>query len=186
MIDNRSHTFEDPIEMLAFIKRAVSKYIGVGTTKRILRSYNRLTLDELSMAVFIKVYRSTKVANKAFIRQAVIYVCIDEYRKNTECCPLEPKEATMANEQELLEAPEELSFHERLMTLKIFSGTELAIIELMIEGHRNPEIREILKIPKMTYYTVLNQIKIKYIDMTDDLAMLDLILNNSYRTGTTA
>ena len=56
----------------------------------------------------------------------------------------------------------------------------------MMEGHRNPEIREILKIPKMTYYTVLNQLKIKYIDMTDDLAMLNLIINNSYRTGTTA
>ena len=52
---------------------------------------------------------------------------------------------------------------------------ELQVITLLLEGRRNPEVREILQIPKMTYYTLLKRLRIKYIDNGIDLAESDVV-----------
>ena len=51
---------------------------------------------------------------------------------------------------------------ERDRDCKQFTEKERRVIKKLREGLRNPEVREELKIPKMTYYTLLNRIKQKY------------------------
>lgn len=183
MLDERSHQFKEPKELLKFITNEIFKYIGVRDSKVILRKYNRLTVEELAMEVYIKLLRSSKEYNKSYIRQAVIYVCIDEYRKNTEVDPLVNKYDSKVTEAEK-RADDNVEYQfplmDRLLHLRIFNKRELEVIKLMMEGYRNNEVRDILKIPKVTYYTVLNNIKIKYIDWEEDLDTLKAITNKSY------
>lgn len=183
MLDSRSHKFEEPKELLKFITNEIFKYIGIRDSKVILRKYNRLTVEELAMEVYLKLLRSSKEYNKSYIRQAVIYVCIDEYRKNTEVDPLINKydDKTSENEQKADGNVEyQFPMMDRLLQLKLFDKRELSVIQLMMEGYRNNEIREILKIPKVTYYGIINRIKIKYIDWEEDLEALKVITNKAY------
>jgi len=141
-----------------------------------------MTITELAGDVFIKVLRSSKIANKAYIRQAVMFVCIDNYRKQSDICESVVNKYNRDREQDKVLSTSECQYQlvDRLMTLKIFEPRELQVIELMMEGYRNPEIREILKIPKMTYYTLLNNLKLKYIDFSEEVELLKLIINNKY------
>ncbi len=183
MLDKRSHKFENPKELLKFITFEIFKYIGVKDSKTVLRSYNRLTVEELAMEVYIKLLRSSKEYNKAYIRQAVIYVCIDEYRKNTEADPTVWQNDKGESQAEKLSDDEvdyQFPLMDRLIQMKVFEPRELQVISMMMEGRRNNEIRETLAIPKVTYYTLINNIKIKYIDWEEDLEALKIITNKSY------
>lgn len=184
-LDSRSYIFEDQEELMSFITKEVMKYIGHWDRSEIIYKYNRMTIDELAMEVYIKILRSTKIVNKAFVRQAVIYVCIDEYRKTTEICGCKLESSNEEGEsytkkEGLLKTEGDLELVERLMTLKIFEPRELEVISAMMEGKRNPEIRKELKIPKLTYYSMLHTMKLKYIDYSEDLKQLEIILNKTY------
>ena len=88
-----------------------------------------------------------------------MFVCIDEYRKWTELDSSYSEEET--------EDSETFKETERIMTLGIFEPKELSIILGLMEGKRNPEIREELGIPKMSYYTMLKRIKLKYLEASE-------------------
>lgn len=154
----QSHIFKSDKELMEFIQKEVMKYVGCYDPTKVLFSYNRLTVEELSQEVMVRLLRSVdQEFNKKYVRQAVMYVCIDEYRR-----------FRLHDLPEDLEEPEtdgeEFELVERLMQVDRFTPQELKVIELLMLGHRNPEIREILKIPKMTYYTLLNRIKSKYLE----------------------
>ena len=151
-----SYKFKDDKELLEFIAVEVKKYTGAKERDKILFSYNRMTVDELAQEVFIKLLRTVSSKNKKYIRQAVIYVCIDFYRLKADIDP-----QGLEDSPENLEAPKDL-MPERLMQLSRFSGRELEVILRMLDGQRNPEIREAMKIPKMTYYTLLKRLESTY------------------------
>ena len=154
-MDPRSHILSDK-ELLDFILREVKKYTGCSDTTRVLYSYNRLTIEELAQEVYLKILRTVAEVNKSYVRQTVMFVCIDEYRKWTELDSSYSEEET--------EDSETFKETERLMTLGIFEPKELDIVLGLMEGKRNPEIREELGIPKMSYYTMLKRIKLKYLE----------------------
>ena len=97
--------------------------------------------------------------NKSYVRQAVVFVCIDEYRKISDLDNPEPSSPDLTLEHE-----EVFQDVERLMSLDIFEPKELTVMLKLMEGLRNPEVREDLGIPKMTYYTLLKKLKLKYIE----------------------
>lgn len=163
-----SHKFKDDLEVLEFIKWEVRKYTGCyKDDNKVLFAYNRLTVEELAQEVYLKLLRSVspKGLNKKYVRQAVVFVCIDEYRRfRVYDYPEGPEELESPQERLEVEAQEVYGLTERLMQLDIFTEKELSVILLLMEGHRNPAVRKILDIPKMTYYTLLNRIKSKYIE----------------------
>lgn len=174
---HKSHKFKDNEELLQFITREIQKYIGVKDTTKILYRYNRMTIDELAQEVNMKLLRTVgDVMNKRYVRQSVVFVCIDFYRLKADDCPqggleylddFDNGNNTSASKRmtykttENLEAPED-NTPERLMQIDRFKGRDLEVILLMLEGYRNPEIREILGIPKMTYYTLLKKLHNQY------------------------
>lgn len=156
-----SYIFEDERELLDFIIWEVKKYTGCNDLSRVLFAYNRLTVEELAQEVYLKLLKTVSSGmNKSYVRQAVVFVCIDEYRRYRLYDNPNAQES-----QDTLESCEAEVYQEteRLRHLRIFSERELEVMELLLLGHRNPEVREILKIPKMSYYTLLNRIKLKYI-----------------------
>lgn len=171
MSNKISHVFQSPVEILQFINREVMKYTGCFDKTRVLYSYNRMTTEELGMEVYLKILKSvqTKGLNKTYIRQAVMFICIDEYRRKSDHDTSEKFSGTQMNEplssngQGYVSAEETFGLTERLMALKIFEPKERAVVLLLIEGKRNPEVREELGIPKMSYYTLLKRIKNKYV-----------------------
>ena len=157
----RSHKFKDNQELLEFIIVEIKKYVGVLDTTKILYRYNRMTIEELAQEVNMKLLRTVgDHMNKKYVRQAVVFVCIDFYRLKGDDCPSAPIDNEDKN-TDILEAPEDL-MPERLMQMDRFQGRDKEVILLMLEGYRNPEIREILGIPKMTYYTLLKRMNLKY------------------------
>lgn len=161
----QSYKFKSDEELHKFIMKSIKAYTGY-QDGQILFRYNRMTVEELAQEVFIKLLRTVGDMNKKYVRQAVVFVCIDAYRKNTEQCPVDPwEDGEVFNEKEyiVLKAPED-PMPERLMQLHKFTERELEVVMLLLEGKRNPEIRNELDIPKMTYYTLLNRIKEKYQD----------------------
>lgn len=154
-----SYRFESPEELLEFIIWEVKKYTGCKDLEKVLFSYNRLTVEELAQEVYVKLLRTVKPEgfNKSFVRQAVVYVCIDEYRRFR-------LYDTSPDAQENLEVEQDEVFKEteRLRHLEIFTGRELQVIELLMLGHKNLEVREILGIPNMTYYSLLKRLREKY------------------------
>lgn len=174
-----SYKFKGPEEILEFIQKEVMKYTGCFSLSQVLYSYNRLTVEELAMEVYLKLLRSVndKQLNKAYVRQAVVFVCIDEYRRYR---LVDPKPVLYDGEEEgddsycdrqlNLEADETYNFEltERLMNLKLFEPKELEVVLLLMEGKRNPEIRKELDIPKMTYYTLLSRLRRKYIELFEE------------------
>lgn len=147
-------------ETLKDIEREVMKFTGCFNKDKVLWAYNRLTVEELTNEVAIKIIRSTNEVNKSYIRKAVMFTCIDIYRKMSDY-------DESYSEQCEPEDDGGLEFQERLMTLKIFEPRELKIVLLMLEGKRNPEIRKELGIPKMTYYSILKRLRVKYTDMLE-------------------
>jgi DNA-directed RNA polymerase specialized sigma24 family protein len=180
----KSHKFKDDLEVLEFIKWEVRKYTGCyKDDNKVLFAYNRLTVEELAQEVYVKLLRtvSTKGLNKKYVRQAVVFTCIDEYRRFRvydypgSLEELEEQESP----QERIEVSKEDTYGltERLMQLDIFTDRELEVVLLLMEGHRNPEVRDLLSIPKMTYYTLLKRIRAKYIE-TCSLEEADTLINN--------
>ncbi len=171
-----SYKFKDDQELLGFILSEVKKYTGCYYEHKVLYSYNRLTVEELAQEVFLKILRSvnSRELNKSYVRQAVVFVCIDEYRRyRLNDMPTTKQglgsEEFDVNFQENLETPQAYEFEltERLMNLKMFEAKELEVVMLLIEGKRNPEVRKELNIPKMTYYTLLKRLRRKYIEAMD-------------------
>lgn len=155
----KSYSFKGPEEILEFIQKEVMKYTGCFVPDRIMYGYNRMTVEEVTHEVYIKILRSVnKDINKSYVRQAVVFVCLDLYRKQVEDDgPKDPKDLEISEEEVFDEM-------ERLMQLHKFTPKELRVVELLLEGKRNPEVRKELKIPKMSYYTLLNKIKSLYTD----------------------
>lgn len=183
-MDKRSHIFNDTEELLEFINREVMKYTGCTQSDKILFSYNRMTVEEIAQEVVLKILRShnDEGINKSYVRQAVVYVCIDIYRKTSDICPgisrfsnhLSNGVTYTSTAGEGIPLPSQLANEvpeyeliERLLNLKMFEPKELEVIILLMEGKRNPEIRQELNIPKMSYYTLLNRIKSKYSGTTE-------------------
>lgn len=160
---NTSYKFKDPQELLDFIKKEIRNYIGKYDDNVILYRYNRMTIDELAQEVYIKLLRTAgHEVNKKYVRQSVIYVCIDYYRLASDQDPVGDLENCKS-----MVCRDSLKETERLLQLKKFSEKEIKIISLLLEGYRNPEIREILKMPKMTYYTSLKRLRESYGSIVD-------------------
>ena len=168
------YKFKDELEVLQYVIQEVKRYTGAKSLSQVLYSYNRLTVEELGQEVYVKILRSVQPEglSKTYIRQAVIFVCIDEYRRYRLVDPIETSSDSeeSIDREDLLESPETYGFEltERLMNLEMFEPKELEVILLLIEGKRNPEIREELNIPKMSYYTLLNRLKRKYTEILDE------------------
>jgi DNA-directed RNA polymerase specialized sigma24 family protein len=121
-----------------------------------------MTIEELTQEVYLKLLRTVQEEgkmNKSYVRQAVVFVCIDEYRKISDLDNPEPLSPDTPIDHE-----EVFQDVERLMSLDIFEPKELTVMLKLMEGLRNPEVREDLGIPKMTYYTLLKKLKLKYIE----------------------
>lgn len=167
-----SYIFTDDKELLDFIIWEVKKYTGCTELSKVLFTYNRLTVEELAQEVYVKLLRTVSPMgfNKSFVRQAVVFVCIDEYRRfriyDVPRSTTDPEDWE-PNAQEALEITEEETYGltERLMQLDLFTDRELSVVLLLIEGHRNPVIRDTLGIPKMTYYTLLKRIKERLLEL---------------------
>lgn len=163
----KSHKFQSEVEFLEFIQLAVQDYVGVQDTQRILYNYDRMTVEELAQEVSLKLLRTVELGecNKSYVRQAVMWLCIGRYRKMTDECSESPEELDdlegIASPQDKLVTQEDV-LPERLMQLDKFTERELKVVMLMLEGKRNPEIRETLGIPKMTYYTLIKNLYLDY------------------------
>lgn len=164
------------LELLETIKKEIKKYTNHWEETKILYRYNKMTIEEIAQEVFIKILRSVgKELTKSYIRQAVIFVCIDLYRKRVE---VEESRMVYSRDSKYIEdlyddldlkdsilkieAEDVYRQAERELQLKQFTPKELKVIQKLMEGCRNPEIRESLGIPKMTYYTLLKKIKELY------------------------
>lgn len=169
---HKSYRFKDDNDLMDFIQKEVRKYTGqYSDDNRVLFAYNRLTVEELSQEVALRLLRAVTPdgPNKTYVRQAVIYVCIDEYRR------YRVYDLPSNSPEEQLE-DDTLVATERVMQLKIFNPKELEVVKLLMEGHRNPQVREILKIPKMTYYTLLARIKVKYIEELNTVVKQEVVI----------
>lgn len=143
---------------LEFIEREVMKYTGCYVKDRILYGYNRMTVEELVQEVALRLLRApVEEMNKSYIRTAIMFTCIDAYRKAVE--------DDSDDLQELEDPREDKELVERLKTLEIFSHKELKVILMLMEGYRNPDIQQALGIPKRSYYTLLNRIKKNFTDL---------------------
>jgi len=174
-----SYIFKTDQDLINFINKEVKKYVGKYNTNQILYSYNRMTIEELSQEVFLKLLRTVQedgLMNKSYVRRAVMMVCIDEYRRTTDSDQVFDVYSTDSDEgntyspaDELLITQEEVYQDvERMLSLDIFEPKELKVMLKLMEGLRNPEVREELGIPKMTYYTLLNKLKLKYTGTLED------------------
>lgn len=166
----QSHVFKDQAELLRFVVKEIRGYTGNYNLTKVMFKYNRLTIEEIAQEVIIRLLRTVGPVNKKYVRQAVVFTCIDCYRKTTEYCPSDEEK------EPELKSPED-PMPERLMQLHKFSEKELQVVMMLLEGRRNPEIREILDIPKVSYYTLLNRIKNKYSNDSEPMELEDLELS---------
>lgn len=163
-----SYKFKDDKEILGFINFEVKKFIGMWSDETTLYNYNRMTISEISQEVYLKIFKSVnKDINKRYIRTAIMMVCIDLYRKESEVDPIDKLKDSNSDYEDFKEpeVTEEEIYEEYYIDseMQLFLDRELKIIELLREGYRHPEIIEITKIPKASYYFIINRLKDKYL-----------------------
>ncbi len=169
---NEEHLFNYDNELVSYTRKEIMKYVNEYNPERVLYHYNRMTINELTQEVLLKVFKSNQgKINKAYVRKAIMCVCIDNYRRTSdldlgivtgndisdECVQLEDLYLTI-DDNTLFE-----SIH-LLSELKHFEGKELDIFSLALQGFRGQEIFTKLGIPHRTYYTLLASLRDKAIE----------------------
>lgn len=147
-------------ETLNYILKETMKYTGCFDTQKVLYSYDRMTVEELAQEVALKVLRAPEEdLKRTYIRTAVMFVCIDRYRKISEY--------DSSQEEEQLEdtSDDPKVMVDRLKMLDMFTEQELEVMLMLIEGHSNSKIFEILDIPHRTYYNILNRLREKHTEL---------------------
>ena len=164
IIKNLSHEFKDLNEVIKFINAEVKSYLNKYNSQQIVFAYNRMTSEELSQEVIIKLLRSVedpvKGINKSYIRRCITFTCIDIYRKISEHDPVERDDPVITEEDLFMDV-------ERELQMKVFDKRELSIVKLLLEGSTNPDIREILGISRTVYFKIIKEMKIKYTNLID-------------------
>lgn len=176
---NEEYLFNFDNDLVEYTQKEIMKYINEYNPERVLYSYNRMTVNELTQEVLLKVFRSNNgKINKAYIRKAIRCVCIDQYRKTSEC------DLDVIIKQSLLNSFSNESFDSELAVdellseldydplfeivnliseLKHFDGVEKEIFVKALQGLKGQEIFKDLNIPHRTYYTLLSRLKEKNI-----------------------
>jgi len=172
---NQEHLFNFDNDLVKYTTREVLKYINESNSNKILYHYNRMTANEITQEVLLKVFKSNQgKVNKAYIRKAIRFVCIDQYRKQRDLdlnvvvgSDNYDEDEDVTVDKHLDNDPNEPDPLFKLISLtdnlKYLTPVEKEIYLKALGGDKGKDIYEELGIPHRSFYNILNKIKEKQI-----------------------
>lgn len=166
---NKEYLFNFDNDLVKYVKKEVMKYLNEFNDNRVLYHYDRMTVNELTQEVLLKLFKSNQgKINKSYIRKNIMSVCIDSYRKNSDLdldvivgSSYRDNDDLTCLEDLFLSVDDDTLFESIYLEseLKHFEGRELQIFLKALEGLKGQEIFQALNIPHRTYYTLLKKLK---------------------------